>query len=139
MRLVLTRRFLTLSIVTALGTALTLACSDGGPTAPDQASLVVNAAGTPTYVDDDGQYDCKTNYVLAYSGSGSYSTYDANQNGYICEYQQGGSRGRPLYVDDVNLTCKNGYGLLYSGGTYGDIWDFNANDQICGLMSSHQA
>ena len=138
MQCVRTLRFLTLSTVLALGTALTLACGDDTATGPDQEpSLLVNAAGTVTYVDDDGHYYCKSNYSLVYSGSGSFSVYDVNQNAYICEYNKGSSLGRALYVDDVDLTCKSGYGLLYSGGNYGDLWDFNNNDHICGLIPSH--
>ena len=39
-----TRRFLTPSMVIALGTALTLGCGDGDPTAPDQAAPTAVAA-----------------------------------------------------------------------------------------------
>jgi hypothetical protein len=135
MQSVRTLRYLTLSTVIALGSALTLACGGEPATAPDEQSpFVVNAAGTPTYVDDDGKYYCKSNYSLVYGGNNPYSAYDLNHNEYLCAYNKGNSTGRPYYVDDVNLTCKSGYGLLQSGGLYGDIWDFNNNDHICGLI-----
>jgi hypothetical protein len=138
MQSVRTLRYLTLSTVIALGTALTVACGGDAATAPDeQSSFVVNTAGTPTYVDDDGKFYCKSNYVLVYGGSNPYSDYDLNQNQYLCEYSKGNGTGRPYYVDDVNLTCKSSYALLYSGGNYGDLWDFNNNDRICGLISNH--
>jgi hypothetical protein len=136
MQLVSTLRFLTLSTVTALGTALTLACNDGGPTAPDQAASF--ASGRAAYVDDDGSYYCPSNYQLAYSGSSSYSIYDTNQNGYICEYHQGSGGGRALTVDDDGYQhCKNGYNLGYTAGSqnYWDLWDFNGNDYVCTLAS----
>ncbi len=49
MRLVQTLRFLSLPAI-VLGTALTLACSDGGPTAPDQAPSLA-ASSTPLAVE----------------------------------------------------------------------------------------
>jgi hypothetical protein len=138
MQTVRTLGYLTLSTVIAFGTALTLACGGEPATAPDEPSaLVVNAAGTATYVDDDGKFYCRSNYALVYGGHQPYSIYDVNQNEYFCEYNKGASTGRPFYIDDVNSTCKSGYALLYSGGTYGDVWDFNNNDQICGLIPNH--
>jgi hypothetical protein len=135
MQSVRTLRYLTLSTAIALGSVLTLACGGESVTAPDDESpFSVNAAGTPTYVDDDGKYYCKSNYVLVASGQNPYSVYDVNQNGYSCQYSKGGSTGKPYYVDDVNLTCKSGYARQASGGLYGDIWDFNNNDFICGLL-----
>jgi hypothetical protein len=136
MQLVRTWRFLTLSTVIALGTALTLACSDGGPTAPDQAASF--ASGKASYVDDDGSYYCPANYLLANSGYKiytGYSVYDVNQNAYICEYHQGSGGGRALTVDDDgNQHCKNGYNLGFTGSqNYWDLWDFNGNDYVCTL------
>ena len=138
MHSVRTLQYLTFSTVIALGTALTVACGGEAATAPDeQPSFVVNAAGTPTYVDDDGKFYCKSNYILVYGGSNPYNVYDLNHNEYLCEYSKGNSTGRPYYVDDVNLTCKSSYVLLYSGGNWADIWDFNNNDHICGLIPNH--
>lgn len=97
MQSVRTLRYLTLSSVIALGTALTVACGGDAATAPDeQPALVVNAAGTPTYVDDDGKFYCRSNYQLVYGGSTPYNTYDLNHNAYLCEYSKGGSTGRTL-------------------------------------------
>lgn len=123
--------------VCTFAAAMIVACGDG-PVAPSQqASFTVAAAGTATYVDDDGQYYCKSNYALVYSGIGAGSIYDLNQNKYICEYQRGASHGRPQYVDDVNSTCGGGYGLLYSNGSYADLWDFDDNGYVCGLIPKH--
>jgi hypothetical protein len=138
MQSVRTMRYLTLSTLIALGTMFMLACGEAPVTAPDeQSSFVVNAAGTATFVDDDGRFYCKANYGLAYGGYNPYSVYDLNHNEYLCEYNKGSSTGKPYYVDDVNLVCKSGYGLLSSGGLYGDIWDFNDNDHVCGLIPNH--
>lgn len=49
MRFVHTLRFFSLPMV-VLGTALTLACSDGGPTAPDEAPTLA-ASGSPLTTD----------------------------------------------------------------------------------------
>jgi hypothetical protein len=46
MRFVRTLRFLSLPMV-VLGTSLTLACSDGGPTAPDQGPSLAATALDP--------------------------------------------------------------------------------------------
>ena len=133
-----TLRCLMLWTVIALGTALTLACNDEGPTAVDQTSTL--AAGRATYIDDDGSYYCPSNYALVYSGyniNTGYSATDVNQNQYICEYHKGSGGGRALTVDDDgNLNCKSGYTLGHTGsGNYWDIWDFNGNDYVCGLAS----
>src|SRR5262245_929124 len=108
MESVRTLRYLTLSTVIALGSALTLACGEQSATGLDEQSpFVVNAAGTPTYVDDDGKFYCKANYALVYGGNSPYSVYDLNHNAYLCQYNKGSSTGKPYYVDDVNLTCKS--------------------------------
>jgi hypothetical protein len=130
MLFVRTLRSLTLSMGIALGTALILACSDAGPTAPDQAPSF--AAGKASYVDDNGSYYCPANYVLVYALDQSL---DLNGNQFICEYQKGSGGGRPSTVDDDgNQNCRNGYVLGYvPTGNYWELWDFNGNDYVCSL------
>ena len=134
MQLARTLRFLALSMAIPLATALSLACSEGDPTAPDQTSVL--ASGRAAYVDDDGSYYCPANYQLAWLSTGSpYETYDPNGNHYICEYHQGSGGGKVLTVDDDgNQHCRNGYTLGYTGPlNYWDLWDFNGNDYVCTL------
>ena len=137
MQLVPTLRLLSFPGAFALATAVSLACTEGVPSAPDQAPPIAAAAGgRPPFVDDDGKYYCKANYSLAYSGSTVYSSYDLNQNGYICEYNKGASTGKPLIVDDDgNQGCPKGYGPAYlATGDYGEVWDFNGKKWICVLI-----
>lgn len=136
MRTVHTMRNLVLSTVVALGTALTLACSDEGPTGVDQVSTL--AAGRAAFVDDNGSYYCPSNYLMVstpYNVYTGWNVNDVNQNGYICEYHKGSGGGKTLTLDDDgNQQCKNGYNLGYTGsGNYWDIWDFNGNDYVCTL------
>ena len=122
----------------AIAAGITLACAESATTAPNQSPAISAAAGGRLqYVDDNGQYYCKANYSLVYSGSSSYSIHDLNQNGYICQYNKGNSTGKPLTIDDDgNLACPNGYVLATTpSGDYWDLWDFNANDHVCKLVS----
>ena len=118
--------------------SLILASAGDARTAPDKSPAMTAAAGgRRQYVDDDGQYQCKANYSPAYSGSPSYSPYDVDKNGYICQFDNGNSTGKPLTIDDDGrLGCPNGYALATTpSGDYWDLWFFNGNGYVCKLVS----
>jgi hypothetical protein len=98
-------QFLSIPAALGLGTALVLACSDGGPTAPaDQLSPVQTATpftapkkggtGGKDTVVDDVDLTCKNNYVLRPETSFT-AVYDLNGNDQVCEYSHDGGGGGP--------------------------------------------
>ena len=117
----------------ALAAALTLACTDAVPTAPDPAPPMAANRGSPTFlVDDDGNQHCRRGYNLVYSGLGDLSVYDKNGNGFICEYVGDAYDDPKLYMDDGKRGCKTGYGLVaVSAGAWGKEFDYNGNGFIC--------
>jgi hypothetical protein len=118
----------------ALAAALTLACAEAAPTAPDPTpSFAIERGVRAPLMDDDGRLNCERGYRLVASGIGDLSVYDLNGNGFICEYT-GGGEGDQLYMDDGKRGCKSGYGLVeVSDGAWGKEFDFNGNGLICVL------
>ena len=118
----------------ALTAALTIACAEAPPTAPDPAPpLAAQRWLWPLLVDDDGRQNCRRGYSLVYSGLSDLQVYDLNGNGFICEYT-GGDTGPSLYMDDGKRGCKTGYGLVaVSAGVWGKEFDYNNNGFICVL------
>ena len=89
-------QFLSIPAALGLGTALILACSDGGPTAPgDQVSEVPTATpftapkkggtGGKDTVVDDVDLTCRNNYVLTLETT-TTAVYDLNGNDQVCVY-----------------------------------------------------
>jgi len=98
-------QFLSIPAALGLGTALILACSDGGPTAPgDPVSEVPTATpftapkkggtvGKDTVV-DDVDLTCRNNYFLTLETT-TTAVYDLNGNDQVCEYSHDGGGGGP--------------------------------------------
>lgn len=84
-------KFLSIPAALGLGTALVIACSDAGPTSPDQSQVTAvfkkggkKTAGRPEVI-DDREGACRQGYNI--SPDTNLEAYDLNNNDLVCRLQ----------------------------------------------------